>query len=327
MNRLHAAALALFVAAIASTAHAAARSDLLDTLVFGDPQSEKAHALAAERSDVIEGGLGLRARRLLPQEPVSSQGGTLTFSLKVDPGKLNYLTVKLWGSDRGVASGRLLLFSEGKQIGYRDQGDYDVLNQIEDDPTYPGALRVCDSAAAAVADARAPAAAAYHRRHRPHLALRHDFRNLSAPADGADAGHLCRVHPPRPAFSATRGRPTGRGETGRAASRAGARADGRVQARVNEVLKKLPAGDVGARAAPAAQLEQRGEVLVLLADGYVTPWTTLHKSDAALKRIVREGDALARLQANDPRFVSLEWPGAGPLGEALRWSLRSSTRR
>src|SRR5205807_2322856 len=117
---------------------APARGQCLDTLVFGDPASEKAHGLAAECSDVIDGGLGLRARRLLPRQPVSHEGGTLTFALKVDTSHPNYLTVKLWGSDRGAASGRLLLFSEGKQIGYRDQGDYDVLNQIEDDPSYPG---------------------------------------------------------------------------------------------------------------------------------------------------------------------------------------------
>lgn len=70
----------------------------LDTVVLGDAPSEGAHRVTAERSDVICGGLGKPARRLLPREPVSFEGGAVAFTLKVDPQRQNYVTVKLWGS-------------------------------------------------------------------------------------------------------------------------------------------------------------------------------------------------------------------------------------
>ncbi len=38
---------------------------VIDRVVFGDTASETAHALSAHRSDIIQGGLGMRARRLL----------------------------------------------------------------------------------------------------------------------------------------------------------------------------------------------------------------------------------------------------------------------
>ena len=84
----------------------------VDTLTFGDLAAEKAHAFAAERSDVIKGGLDEPARRILPLEPNDWQGGKLAFTMKVDPAKPNYFTIKLWGSDR--STNRLILFCEGR---------------------------------------------------------------------------------------------------------------------------------------------------------------------------------------------------------------------
>src|SRR5437762_3336583 len=110
----------------------------LDTVVLGDANSEREHHVTSERSDVIRGGLGEPARPLLPREPISFEGGALSFMLKVDPQRQNYLTVKLWGSDKGAASGRLVLFADGLQVGYRHEGDYDVLNQCDDEAECPG---------------------------------------------------------------------------------------------------------------------------------------------------------------------------------------------
>src|SRR2546423_575626 len=110
----------------------------IDSVVFGDAVSEAAHAASATDSEIIQGGLGLSARRLLPQSPPGYEGGRIAFSLKVDPRHLTYITFKFWGSDRGEKTGRLILFGEGKQIGYRHEGDYDVLNQADETPLYPG---------------------------------------------------------------------------------------------------------------------------------------------------------------------------------------------
>ncbi len=65
---------------------------LLDQVQFGDPASEKQHAVEAEDAPLIKGGLDLRARA------VRVEGG-LSFNLKCDPEKPNLVTLRLWGGD------------------------------------------------------------------------------------------------------------------------------------------------------------------------------------------------------------------------------------
>ena len=101
-------------------------SALTDTLLLGNPRSEQAHGLTATLSEVIVGGLGQSARRLLPRNPISWQGGSFAFTMKVDPDRINYLTARFWGSD--INDNRLKLFCEGKQIGYHHLGDVDLLD-------------------------------------------------------------------------------------------------------------------------------------------------------------------------------------------------------
>jgi len=108
----------------------------LDSISFGDPASEKAHGLTARRSEVIHGGLGQPARRLLPLFPAEWQGGSVAFTLAVNPDRPNYVTVRLWGSD--VTADCLTLFCEGKQIGYRHLGDVEILDIGGEGPGYNG---------------------------------------------------------------------------------------------------------------------------------------------------------------------------------------------
>ena len=105
----------------------------IDLLSFGDADSERGHGLKTERSEAIQGGLSQPARRLLAGGPNSWEGGSLEWKMNVDPQKQNYLTVKLWGSDKGHQNGRLILFAEGLQVGYRHESDHDLLNQLDDD--------------------------------------------------------------------------------------------------------------------------------------------------------------------------------------------------
>lgn len=105
----------------------AQQGKILDELKFGDKKSEDMHALTENASEIIEGGLGEPARILLPIEGERVEGGNVHFTMKVDPDKQNYVTVKMWGSDIGDEN-ILMLFIEGKQIGYRHLGDYDMLS-------------------------------------------------------------------------------------------------------------------------------------------------------------------------------------------------------
>jgi hypothetical protein len=98
----------------------------VDTLVLGAAGSEKAHALAADHSETLTGGMGETARRILPLAQGQWEGGKLSFKMRVDPARQNYLTAKFWGGEGNV--NRLILFCEGRQVGYRHLGDIDLLD-------------------------------------------------------------------------------------------------------------------------------------------------------------------------------------------------------
>ena len=108
----------------------------LDMIALGDAGSEQAHALLGVSSEVIKGLLGESARRLLPLNPPSWEGGRLSLTLKVDPEQQNYLSARFSGDE--VNENYLILFCEGKQVGYRHLGDIDVLALPDDEPRYNG---------------------------------------------------------------------------------------------------------------------------------------------------------------------------------------------
>lgn len=112
------------------------RAEISDELVFGNEESEKKHGLVAERSEIVVGGLGEPCRRLLPGGERTWEGGVLRFKIRVDPKRLNYFTVRLWGDD--VSANQLVLFVDGKQVGYRHLGDVEILDLGTDAAAYPG---------------------------------------------------------------------------------------------------------------------------------------------------------------------------------------------
>jgi len=68
-------------------------SGFIDTLVLGNAASETAHQTTSELSQTITGGLNQPARILLPA--ILNPGrGSLSFIIKVDPAKQNYVTAR-----------------------------------------------------------------------------------------------------------------------------------------------------------------------------------------------------------------------------------------
>lgn len=108
------------------------QSGMLDEIIFGKVSSEKEHCFKERSSQIIVGGLNEPARLLLPIKGERVEGGNMTFRMKVSPDKQNYFTARFWGSDTGN-SNILILFCEGKQIGYRHLGDYDMLYIANED--------------------------------------------------------------------------------------------------------------------------------------------------------------------------------------------------
>ncbi len=111
-------------------------AEILDTLSFDNDASESQHNLTARLSDFRSGGLGEPARRLLPGGETAWQGGVLKFTVRVDPAKQNYFTLRLWGED--VNKNQMTLHVGGKQVGYRHLGDIEALEIGADAPSYPG---------------------------------------------------------------------------------------------------------------------------------------------------------------------------------------------
>jgi len=111
---------------------------IVDNITFGVADSEQKHGLKAENSKSLRGGLDEPARKLLAGGSRAWEGGTLEWTMNVDPERQNYVTARFWGSDKGEELGRLLLYIDGKQLGYRGAGDYSTLNQADQDAEAPG---------------------------------------------------------------------------------------------------------------------------------------------------------------------------------------------
>lgn len=130
----------------------------LDSIIFGNTASETAHSFVGPVTFVITNNSispAQTARRGSTNNPATVNGGSLTFTLAVDPAWRNYFTVKLWGSDDVSPSpgqdndmGRLHLYvpatnfvpglNTNYQVGYRHEGDYICLNASSYKPPVPG---------------------------------------------------------------------------------------------------------------------------------------------------------------------------------------------
>ena len=115
----------------------ARKTEVLDEIVFGHSASEKKHGFSAKSQSGGNWRLGRRGPCAVAHTRRKVEGGHITFTMKVDPEKQNYFTARFWGSDSGN-SNILILFCEGKQIGYRHLGDYDVLDIANEDKPYSG---------------------------------------------------------------------------------------------------------------------------------------------------------------------------------------------
>lgn len=108
----------------------------LDVVELGVAASEQAHAVSAELSTVVRGGLGQAARVLNPRDPVDWWGGTVKFTLAVAPTGTTYVSVKLFGNDFADTDRewRLQFFIDGKAMGWFDQSAIDQADQMSQHP-------------------------------------------------------------------------------------------------------------------------------------------------------------------------------------------------
>lgn len=118
----------------------ARRTGTVDFIRFGSHRSEQSHEFANrfDGSKIVSGAQQLKARILLAPDTTNWHGGAVSFTLAVNPHEHNYFTVKLWGGE--ATHDRLILYCNGKQVGYMHLGDIDILdaNTLNMQPPCPG---------------------------------------------------------------------------------------------------------------------------------------------------------------------------------------------
>ena len=302
-------------------------SAFVDTLTFGNRPSERAHHLSSAGSEVVKGALAEPARRLLPtthfwraqpRRPVrtySWEGGSLKFTVKVDPEKLNYVTVKLWGSD--ATQDLLVLFCQGKQIGYRYLGDLDVLDTGGDDgAAFPGRF-IYNTTPLPLALTQG----------KTNLTLElgsagpiwgyattfAGFQNLmTVPTRGLYNFYVhtngCFIPPPDERPGEAPKNPTVR-------KAPGPEVLDQLKKRVNGELKNCIRSK-----SPLNQMQMQ-----LVARAYHVPWSVAYQNSNAVKQLLRSLDATYAayrkkpgLAAADPSTYNPGWFGLGPSGDVLR---------
>lgn len=284
----------------------------LDQLTFGDSRSETSHGVTADHCESIRGGLDQPARRFLAGGDFSWQGGAVQWTMKVDPQKQNYLTVKLWGSDKGYQNGRLIVFANGQQLGYRHESDHDVLNQCDDDALAVGRfVYVTVLLPRQLTD------------HQSKIDLKilsvgpiwfygSNFEQYQKPFVGPSRGVYCAyTHVmPRMVVDAAEVQGAAPEPTPRVAI--GPEVIAKSRAVVIDRLSKL----LESKSLPGNQATRCDE-LYLLGNAYQTSWTPASRNHLVIERIVRIGDAMVADFAKDPKWIDASWSGVGPLGYAV----------
>jgi hypothetical protein len=291
----------------------AGESDVVDAIRFGDARSETNHNFVGDHTRIIAGGLGEPARIALPQTNPAWEGGTLAFTLKVDPEKQNYATVKLWGSD--ATRNQLVLFCEGKQIGYRHLGDIDILDIGGGEAAFPGRFIYITTPLALQMTKGKTELPFEIRSYGPTWGYTSEFAEFQKPLDGPTRGiyqlytHTdgCFVPPAAEKQGAAPGSPPIRKEPG-------AEVMDKLKVRVNhEVDDLLKSGR------PLNEMQMQ-----FLAKAYFVKWTPAFQNPKVVTQVVNSMDALfaayrknPELAHNDPTTPNPQWFEFGPAGEAI----------
>jgi hypothetical protein len=289
-----------------------AQYKIADTIITGDAASENVHSLKGIRSEAITGALSEPARILLPPETAYWEGGKITFRMKVDPEKQNYFTAKFWGSEANPNS--LVLFCEGKQIGYNHLGDYDILYLGDEAPAYkdrffyntnplPISLTKGRNELNFEIRSRGPA-------WRYGQTFEQYQKNMERPTCGI---YRLYIHtnsyftPPSQEKQGTIPKPTLRKEPGEAIL---VKLKDRVNKSIDALLKDTH---------PLTQQE-----IFFLAKAWHVRWTTAYHNQTVLPRVVHSIDAFFWRNRKDPKLVTYDpqqynpdWFGFGTIGSAV----------
>lgn len=290
-----------------------AAAEPLDLLVLGDPASEQGHALKDEHSEIIRGGLDQPGRRLLPRDPVSWEGGTLAFTMRVDPQQQTYLTVRLWGGEAN--RNRLALFVEGKQVGYRHLGDIEILDPGSAEPATPGRFFYRTTPLPQALTNGRTTVRCEIRASGPISGYAREFTDYQKPMETASRT-LHRVYTHGDGyFVPPADEPQGHAPAATVRTTPGPEVIDRIRARVTGAVTGLLKAN-----RPLNQMEAH-----LLARAHSVSWIPGHDDPRLITRVIATvDDYCARLRDDaekihrDPATWNSGWFGVGPLGDAVR---------
>ena len=302
---------ALCAALLATTAF----GQKVDSLDFGFAAAEQGHHLTGNRSEIFTGALGEPARHLLPPETESWDGGRVSFTLAVDPAKPNYFTAKFFGGEANPS--RLILFCEGKQIGYRHLGDIDILDfGSEGEPGFNGRFYY-NTAPLPLELTRGKTNLSFEiRSSGPTWGYASNFEQYQKPMTSPARG-IYKVYthtdgffvpPPDEKQGAAPASPPIR-------KTPGAEVLDKLKARVNGEIKNLLASK-----RPLNEMQMQ-----FLARAYFVKWTPAFQNPEVVTQVVGGADALfasyrenPELAQRDPATPNPGWFEFGPAGDAIR---------
>ncbi|PVM82195.1 hypothetical protein [Caulobacter endophyticus] len=294
---------------MASQAQAA--TPLIDKIVFGDAASETAHKVEAAASERVTGGLGVVARRLPPSEPGARFSGDLKFTLAVDPAIQNYASIRLWGGD--VNDGKLTLFCDGRQVGYRHLGDVEILDIGTQAPPFAGRFTYRTFPLPITLTRGRKALDCAIRASGPYAVYTQQFERFQKPMTQASRPLYALYVHGDPFLDS--GDPAGHAPPPAAGPSAGPEVLDELKDRVNrEIERKL------AQPGPLEVLEAQ-----FVARAYGLAWTKAYKNPEVLRKLVQSGDAYYVRFLADPKSAYVDasrtnpdWEVLGPYGKALR---------
>ncbi|MDO4629464.1 MAG: hypothetical protein Q4C70_09800 [Planctomycetia bacterium] len=295
------------------------RAQTLDSLIFGNSASESEHDFqtteTASRIQIsAENGKLCRVLNENPQEP-NWQGETVTFTLRVRPDGDNYVTFQFWGTD--TTPNILVLSFGGRPLGYRHQGDYDILHHGGPAPCPGKFYFITTVLPRSLTDGKS--VLTFQLRMDGRIwSYGENFEKFQKNIDGDSIGiysvhtHTEPCFEPTPELLATCEKAESASETRPAP---GSEVLERVVERVNrELLTQLKR--------PGARTQQEIE---FLARGYATPGRPVFRDSSVLGRVVEAADAYflralenPDLLFKDPRQYNSDWFGVAPLCEAIR---------
>lgn len=278
-----------------------------DHLVLGDADSETTHQLTQTDTEVITGGLGQSARRLLPRSTGGVYGGELSFVMRIDPGRQNYVTVKLWGSDAPSEPSRLFLYCDGRQVGYRNHGDHPVLHEFSEQAPLPGRfIYVTEMLPLGLTLGRESVALQLVSTGRiaPYAQSSYETyqRDMAAPSGG-----VYRVYTHLDAYLDPSTEPQGRPPPGSVRPRTG---EAEALSRIREHVDGTLAAWLG-----RTVLSPHEVLVVAMAHG--TQWSTLFRNPAAVDKVIEQIDAAALSLDQDPQRFAGGLGAPAPLGGAF----------